>query len=183
MKQPQQLTSSQAKTHSSKDFEKRLNQAASTPQSDMQRRTLERLVDDLKNYVSDMNDMFQADDFLDDDRQVKPMNKKLDRFHDSLKSYENDVRNSQPTELGFVYAGGMSCSRNTTFTLPSMWGPIWYKTNACLSYQGKQYIVATMTATNVPVVFVVYNNMLFPEQDQNIANLLGNYCVNRGLMN
>ena len=125
----------------------------------------------------------EGDNYFVLETQVEPLYKAIDSCVNEINALERDVLNNQPKEINSIVASMQICSRNTTFYIQTFLGPVSYITKACLSYNGKQYVVAQMPPANFNAVFVVCNNMLILDTDTNAVNYLVNYCQIKGLLN
>ena len=122
---------------------------------------------------------FEVDNYLVTEYQMKPVL----TFFEEINNLERDVLMNLPKEINSIVTSMQICSRNTTFYIQTFLGPVSYITKACLSYNGKQYVVAQMPPANFNAVFVVCNNMLILDTDTNAVNYLVNYCQIKGLLN
>lgn len=120
----------------------------------------------------------EADSYLVTEDQMKPA---LD-FFEEINDFERDVLMNLPKEISSVFAFMPIC-RDTIFNIQTLFGSVSYIAKACLSYSGKQFVVAQVPPANANAVFVVCNNMLFLDADTNEVNYLVNYCQIKGLFN
>ena len=155
------------------------NQQKSLATKDKLERKVSELTDGMKKYER------LSKEPLNETQKIKLLSimMQLASVQEQAKKIERDVLSNQPKEINSIVASMQICSRNTTFYIQTFLGPVSYITKACLSYNGKQYVVAQMPPANFNAVFVVCNNMLILDTDTNAVNYLVNYCQIKGLLN
>ena len=113
--------------------------------------------------------------------QEEKRRKETEETLNAIRKNLEELKRRLPQKLNFVFANGMNLFQGVRIMLPSFYGYGYgmYIVSACVSYEGKEYVIFRPEYVNLYTVCYASNGMLFQEMNMNVSNAILNYCTSQ----
>ena len=150
----------------------------------MNNTTVQPKTEEVKRNLSDAELEALAKDIgkvLDDFRkeQEEKRRKETEETVNAIKKNLEELQRRLPQKIYSVFANGMYLFQGARMMMPSFYGYVSYVVSACVSFEGKEYVIVRPDYTNMYTVYYVSGGMLFPEMNMNVSNAIVNYCTSQ----